>query len=317
MIRIAATPIVVLCVAAVLRSATAQEHSASPRDVFRTAAQAVLVYASVVGASGQPIVGLGREDFEMESDGVAQPILHFAPHDGRLTFALLFDMSASVRLSIPYLDAAIEELAKTLRPDDRVRVGVFGRRFYLTATFSRDAAEARKLARQALRQLEVEDTLGPSPIWDATWKAATALLEAPGPHAVLVATDGRATGNHLGLADLAEGAAAAGVAIHPIVQRTREAIRQSATTSVIIQPDAPMARLADYTGGAVADAFPREPKRMLSAALASARPAYVLGFAGAADGRRHKLTVRVKRPDAVVRARMTYLARKGVATDDK
>lgn len=308
--------LVVSIAATTLRAGVPQpERSTQPVEVFRSGTHGVVVYVTVFDAARARVAGLRQDEFEVSSDDEAVPIRHFAAHDGAVTAALLVDVSASMHFTNALMDRAVQELAKSMRPGDRIRLGAFAAKMFLGTQIATDGTLVPKQFRQLLLKLEDEDTLGPSPIWDAAWTAAGSLVDTPGPRAVILLTDGRATGNRLALGDLAEGAAAAGVAMHSVVRAMRRMpIHQSGKTAVIVQPQVALARLADYTGGTCTEAFDELPRTSLAAALDDARPGYVLGFAAPQDGRRHRLTIRVKRPGHVVRARMSYLAQNPVAT---
>ena len=103
-------------------------------------------------------------------------------------------------------------LLNRLRPQDRVLLMRFaGHQGWTLGAWSEDRAQNLATARMLLDPVDPMHVTGPSPIWDAVASAARLLESQPGPRAIVLVTDGHATGNRLGVADAAAEAAQRGV----------------------------------------------------------------------------------------------------------
>src|SRR5215216_2434793 len=99
----------------------AQEQESVAR--FSSRVQLVEVYVSVIGATGEPVMGLQRSDFEVYEDGHPQELSTFAAGEFPLTVALGVDRSFSMageplRLAKDASQAFLQEL----KPGDRSMV---------------------------------------------------------------------------------------------------------------------------------------------------------------------------------------------------
>src|SRR5207248_11271091 len=63
---------------------------------FTSGVSLVEVYATVIDAAGQPVIGLAREDFFVEEDGVRKRVDTFAAGDFPLAVAIAIDRSFSL-----------------------------------------------------------------------------------------------------------------------------------------------------------------------------------------------------------------------------
>ena len=142
-----------------------------------------------------------------------------------------------------------------------------------------NAKELLPVIRKALDPRE-EDTFGPSPIWDAVAAAVETLAKAEGRRAVLLVTDGRATGNRLSPEEAAALAIAAGVVVSVVGKDWEMTIQQDATTGVRVRPGVALERIASITGGLYLRdrRMPAAPGPILDRLLADLHGRYTLGF---------------------------------------
>jgi hypothetical protein len=141
---------------------------------------------------------------------------------------------------------------------------------------------------------------------------------------MLLMTDGRSTGNRIGLDDAERKALAAHVAISAVSEGGEWLIPQFGGSSDRARSDASLRRLADETGGmylpdgtarrtlrAQMNAFayvkelvntPSLPAPLITQIMSSLRTRYRISFSADADGRVHTLDVRVKRGGVEIRA---------------
>ena len=192
-----------------------------------------------------------------------------------LSLVLMIDVSASTDyrdLSPPrdVSDAIDSGLLSGLTADDRFGVVGFG----ATAKFSGFLPEDRRARRDAVQRVFRDRTVGfhgPSRVWDAVDDAVARLETVPAPRAIILMTDGRATGNRLGLDAVIQHARSAGVTISVIGSgSSRSAVRNGYPE---LEPHLALERLASETGGAfradeVGDRFrERRPRGHLDAIL--------------------------------------------------
>jgi Ca-activated chloride channel family protein len=269
---------------------------------------------AVESADGQAVAGLTKEDFAITSGGATPAIELFATSAGQaLSLVLLFDTSASVNdvISRGYVRSSVEKwFLPRLAPADRVHVGSFARQIAIGPPLAGTAKELPPVLRKALDPREA-DTFGPSPIWDAVAAAVENLATTEGRRAVLLLTDGRATGNRLSMEEAAALAVTAGVVVSVVGKDWEMTIQQDAKTGVRVRPGVALERIATITGGLyVRDSgIPAAPGETLTRLLTELRGRYTLGFRPPIrDGKPHELDIRVSRPGLTLRARQFYVA---------
>lgn len=88
--------------------------------VIRVSTDLVNIYASVLDASGQPVIGLTKDDFQISENGASQKIARFESQTARpLDLALMIDTSASEYSDLRFeAEAADQFIAKVVRPGD-------------------------------------------------------------------------------------------------------------------------------------------------------------------------------------------------------
>ena len=303
------------CLAYVLTAAT------SPRPFLPNVApplpqpsSIVLLDVGVEDADGRAVTGLTRDDFEIIAGGAARPIESFAAGQERpLSLVLLFDVTVSMEALIERktVRTGVEMwFVDKLAPHDRVQVGSVGRRTSIGPVISSNRKVLLSAVRQALDPRE-EDTYGPSPIWDGIDLAVAALAKAEGRRAVVLVTDGRATGNRLSPEAAAVRAMTEGVSVSVVGEDWEMTIRQDANTGVRVRPGVSLDRIASATGGLYLRdrAMPSAPGPILERLLADLHARYTLGFTPPVrDGKLHEFEVRTRRPGLKTRVRRTYLA---------
>ncbi len=168
-----------------------------------------------------------------------------------LSLVLLIDVSASTdfRAGSPprnVSDAIDAALLSRLTADDRFGVAGVG----ATAQFSGFLAADRRTRLSAVRRVFQDRTVGlngPSRVWDAVDDALAQLETVPQPRAIVLMTDGRATGNRLGLDAIIQHARSAGVVVSVLGSgSSRSAVRHGYPE---LEPHLGLERLARETGG--------------------------------------------------------------------
>jgi hypothetical protein len=157
--------------------------------------------------------------------------------EGGATILLLVDLSFSATTGtareggrpwnglghdFPGLVRGVERgLLPRLRLDDRLMVGAFaGRRIWFSTPAS-DRASQSLAVKSALdlKAVDSVDWFGPSPIWDAIVRGTEGLADHPGVRAVILVTDGHATGNRLSASEAGEIAIDRTVQVHVVYEK--------------------------------------------------------------------------------------------------
>jgi VWFA-related protein len=287
--------------------------AASERASTQNQASPVLVDITAIDPEGQPAAGLTQDDFEIVASGRPCPITFFAGWDRPLVLVLLFDVTESQTtvVSRSEMKEAVEKwFVNRINPTDSVRVGAFSRSQFLSPTATSNRRAIVEIAKRALDPKEM-DTFGPSPLWDALYAGVAALDGADGRRAVVVITDGRATGNRWSPEDVAVRAMSFGASVNIVGEDWDLTIRQDSNTGVRVHPGAGLEWIANMTGGLYLRdrEEQRAPGPLLARMLDEIRQRYTLGFQPVdRDGRAHPFEVRVKRPDVKLRYAKGYVA---------
>ncbi|HJR61439.1 MAG TPA: VWA domain-containing protein [Vicinamibacterales bacterium] len=279
-----------------------------PHAGGRPAVPRVTVHAWVENERGLPASDLQLEEFEVLVDRAAVPLEAVVPRRA-MSVVVLLDTSRTVPWSTQTLPRHLGQFAAALPPDDRLMLATVGGRS-TALPFQPAKHDLQSAIRQALNH---EEGYGNTPIWDALHDAVTLLAREPPPRAVLLLTDGRATGNRYGLAESADHAMANDVSVTVVAKHIGRQILQGEKTAVLVQPWAPLEAVTRYTGGQ----FFTYPERQEEAAVtlfqgaaASLRGLHAFGFTPVQrNGAAHRLEIRSKRPGRIVHAPLAFVAR--------
>lgn len=275
---------------------------AAQQQTFRSGVRTVAVYATVQDEEGRLVRDLPREAFEIFDERERAAITVFSSAAQPITVAVMLDMSTSMAVKYERVRDAALAFVRSMRPEDRARIGTFGSEIAVGAHLTNDASELERVLREELWPG------GNTPLWGALSAAMGSLAGESGRRVVLVLTDGADTGGLPGWAG-----------DRPLVER--QAIEQdfmlyainfhtaaAGATAPRLSPV--VADLSERTGGAhfevpqtgdLAATFTRVAEEL--------RHQYLLGFVPETlDGQIHRLYVRVTRPGLTVRAKKSYLA---------
>jgi VWFA-related protein len=259
-----------------------------------------------------PVPVLTKDDFAIQVDGQPCPVAYFTADPAPLSIALLVDVSDSLTLASSPREfrlALDDFLAFGVGPMDRARIGAIGDAVYWTSELTANKTSLAKAAEDVF-SIGPAHGQGPSPIWDGI-DAAVRLVAAESVwrrRAVIIVTDGLATGNRRGSDEVARDAAVAGIAVYTITER---ALISVAAYGPGGDQMSGLRAISDLSGGVpYVDGFPpapRNPARFVHAAVDALRHAYTLGFAPrAADDKAHAIEVVVKRAGLSARHRQLF-----------
>jgi len=270
----------------------------------------ITIHVAVEDQTGQPVERVPPSTFSLTVDGVAQPVESVTAEVQPLSLILLIDDSLSMKPLAGHLDRPAREFAAGLDAADRWRMGTFGDRIHFSRNFA-SGPKSFRLDPQEPISVRDRTVRGGSPLWDAIHQSVELLADQAGRRAVLVFTDGRASGNQHGLEAVAEFSIDHAVSLSAIVPDPPRGIRQDRETVAVVTPAANLDRLARYTGGLLLGGYEAKdkPLKHVPGLAIRLRSGYALTFVVPnPDGRRHRLDVSVAGRGQHVRAPMAFRA---------
>lgn len=295
---------------------------------FESTTRTVAVYATVTNSQGRLVPDLGRDDFEVDDNGVKQALTVFSNDIQPITVVLLLDRSGSMKPNLDLEVRAAETFVHGMLPFDRARIGTFGTSIQIDPDdFTSDRDVLFKILRGDLQKE------GPTPLWNAIDRGIDKLLLEQGRRVVLAFSDGvdepmDFSGHAKSLKDEMKRAEDTDTMVYTIgmeglapmqAQRGMQGFGgrgfapRRRDDPMLQKPDEGMAKIAEATGGgyfeltsagSLLGQFDRVADEL--------HHQYALGFAPQKlDGKLHDLTVKVTKPGFTVRARKRYLAPRG------
>jgi Ca-activated chloride channel family protein len=269
---------------------------AAQQPTFRAGAQTVPVYVTVTDQNKRLVGDLQREDFEIYDEKVKQDIILFDNEIQPVTVAVMIDSSGSMTLNLEFVKQAAEQFTIRLLPEDKGRVGYFNDKIAFLSDFTND----RDAIIASIRDMQFGN---PTRLYDAVAFSLDELKDIDGRKVILAFTDGADTASRTGQGEILRRAREEEVMIYGIGL-------ESEMMGTRTRPDRALRRMADETGGGyfelrntddLGPTFTRVAQELHSQ--------YLLGFEPQkADGKVHRIEVRVSRPGLSARGRRTYQA---------
>jgi VWFA-related protein len=282
MIRLAA--LLCLLAAASVAAQTAQEP-------FKSRVEAVRVDALVTD-HGQPVLGLGRGDFEIVDNGVPQQVDLVSFEQIPLNIILTLDMSDSVAGDrLDHLRAAGYAALATLQKGDQAALVTFSHAVAIRAPLAGDASEVR-------RAIDEAEGAGDTSLVDGVFTGMMIGESDAGRALQIVFSDGLDTASWLTATRVLDAAKRSDVVVYAV------AVKSAAKPEFLRDVTA-------FSGGRL---YELEKTADLTATFKTIvdefRHRYLISYTphGVAKDGWHRLEVRVKRRGADVKARPGYLA---------
>ncbi|MGE5357837.1 MAG: VWA domain-containing protein [Bacteroidales bacterium] len=275
------------------QTSTAQEQQAT----FKTGVDLVRIDA-LVTVAGEPVAGLGPNDFEVIDNGVPQKVEMAGP-ESRFNVILVLDVSGSVKGErLTQLVDGVSALLGQLKTGEQASLVAFNDDVALRVPMTADAATVKR----ALANIQPG---GDTSMFDALFSSLS--LAADNMRSlVLLYSDGADNASWLSGAQVIDLARRADVVICPVaVGVSPGSTRRSALF---------LEAVADQTGGRLFHAEATKPLRTsMVQVLTEFRSRYLIGYVPSGVGRDdgwHKVELRVKGRKANVRAKDGYMSQR-------
>jgi len=270
------------------------------QPVFRTATNTVPVYATVTDAAGRLVPGLEEADFEIFDNGKKVDIALFENSIQPITVVVMLDTSGSMTMNLDLLKEAATQFVIRLLPGDQAKVGSFSDKILIDPDdFTGDRDELIRILREDIQYGN------PTALWDATDAGMDALRGIQGRRVVLVFTDGADNASDRSEGDVLNRARAEEYLIYAIGLRSRTRGRG------VTRPDRGLRKVAEETGGGYFELSRADELNATFTRVAlELHSQYVLGFTPeSADGKVHRLEVKIRKPGLTARTRKSYVAK--------
>jgi Ca-activated chloride channel family protein len=254
---------------------------------------AVGVSPIVTDRSGHPVPGLSQKDFAVFDDGQLQKIETFDTTDSPMAVILVLDTSGSMLARRDDARRAAHAFLEALKLEDEAGLCTFNSAIVGTVDLTRDRAALHA----AIDQARIE---GETALYDVTATALNRLSRVKKRKAVVLFTDAGDNRSRLSVNQVIDMARAAEVSVFSVALGADE----SKVPMVFLN------RIAEETGGR--SYFIRNIKRLpevLRSILTDLKSQYFLTYTpeNLKPHSRHRVLVRVNRPNVVVRAKKEYL----------
>jgi Ca-activated chloride channel family protein len=298
---------IAVCLLAVL---TAQEP-------IRVDVKLVNVAFAVRNQTGHLVSDLTQDDFEVLEDGVPQKIAFFAKSsDVPLNLGLVVDVSGSQEPFVKSHRRDLETfLKRVLGPNDRAFLVCFGNRLRLVRDYSQSPKELSAALEEFGKGKQLYAELGPreqrilgTAFYDAIYYSIQERLADTerGRRALILFSDGEDNSSARHMLDAIETAQSNDVVLFAVRYTDAKDGRFNARNKY---GKSVMERIARETGGADFDARAKELGEHFDEIAEQLRSSYGLAYHSTnpvSDGTFRKISIRVKKPGLMARARSGY-----------
>jgi len=297
----AAFSVILFCVLLIPGRAAAQQAASGLQQPLQVTTEMVQISVSVLGAGGDFVSGLQRQNFRVLDGGIERPLVFFAPTDAPAQILVMVETSPAVYLIQSQHIAAAYALLDGLAPDDQVALVTYDQAPRAVLAFTPD----KSALLNALGQIQFSVGMGELNFYDAVSTALDWIAPLSGKKALLLLTTGLDSSSAARWDALAQKLRTRDVVIFPVAlggwlrrapdkpdKKKKATAAPQEDSQVFAAADQALLSLAAITGGRAF--FPQAAKdfapmyRQIAAAL---RHQYLLGIAPQHDGQFHPLTV--------------------------
>jgi len=309
-------------------STSEQQAEVDDGGVLRVSTSLISVPTVVMDRSGRYIANLRKEDFRIYEDGVEQKIADFASVSKPFTVALLLDVSGSTQFQLTQIREAANTFVSRLRMNDRLTVISFDGQIHLLT----DPVDVSVIRRS---KLHIPAIIDGTVLYDAVDFAMKRMAQIPGRKAIVVLTDGVDQTSRLSMKETLREMSEQDVLTYTVQYNTlpqlterlsriaNEKARRKVQERLMkgYAASEPYLRaLAEKTGGRFYRADDLSDVAPAFAAITSELGVqYSLGYypkETSSAGVQRAITVRVRYPNLVVRARDSYTTTPTIALKD-
>ena len=281
-------------------------------DIISVDSTLVPIPVSVIDQSGQAVINLKLENFELQIDGKAAEISELSHSDSPVRLALLFDNSSSVTIAREFeKKAAIRFFKKVLRPDEDLAA------LYSVQTGTRLEQPLTKNVSQLTTAIEnFPVPAGATALLDAIITAADYLKTVQGRRVIVIVSDGEDTISDATFEDAVKAVQADNCQVYVVKTKDFENFKrtgQRAGNANIrsLSAERRMQEIAAQTGGAVYSPIDeKELDQAFSQISAELSQQYILSYYPENTdkiGQFHDITLKIKdRENLNVRTRKGY-----------
>jgi len=263
-----------------LLTIAAAGRMAAQETTIRMDVNLVVINVTVYGKDGKFILGLGKEAFKIFEDDVERPITTFHGEDAPVTAGILVDNSASMKTKRSEVIAAALAFARSSNPADQMFVIHFNERARFGLPGIRPFTDSIPELETALSRYA---TGGSTALYDGIGVALSHFRRASIDRKVLLTiSDGGDNSSKAALSDMLRWAGESGVAFCCIGFFDGDHDRNPGV----------LKQFAQSTGGRAF--FPENVTDTTNICVTVAREIraqYTLGFAGAQDGKYHRIRI--------------------------
>jgi len=291
-------------------------------DTIRINSDLVNVVVTIAGKQSNATLDLKPEEFEILEDGAPQEIAYFAREaDQPLKMVMLFDTSLSVIHELDFeRRAAARFFERVIRPQDRAAVFSVSTDVIVLQEFTNKVP----LLVDATRQLRAQ---GATSFYDGVYLAADYLKKSRGRRVIVSVSDGGDTTSDKSLLEALAQSQESDAVIFAVFtgnpwpsQNLRDLAAERAletltgeTGGEVFKPKLPIGKNGSRHDEETADFSLKELDQAFASLAEQLRTQYVLGFYSTnekRDGAFRRLSVRIKKPGYIARARSGYYAPK-------
>jgi Ca-activated chloride channel homolog len=264
----------------------------NPSDIYTLSKTASLVNVDVLVTDngGNPITTLGRVNFKVFDDGVAQTVTNFGTSEAPLTVCMLVEFANRYWT---YLYLALEyayQFLNVMKPNDWVAVVDFDMKPHILTDFTQD----RMQVKAALDTLRIPG-FSESNLYDSMAFAIDRMKDIQGRKAIIPICTGIDTFSKLTYPQMLKIAKASDTAMYPVSILEFIDVRSRGGSMTAIEAKNELNYIAQYSGGqAYFPRFEADLPGIYQQIAGQLRTQYSLGFVPtnpAKDGKYHKLKV--------------------------